>query len=136
MLKKTKKWRKKEVKITREKMAKNKEEIKYFVNRKGLCYYRMEGNVPDEVDITLCEVWLIRFGEKTKYITKMEDSYSLKHKVERFYGKYITNGAFIQAGINLGYNIKIGSINAKFNLGMKKWKEYCKQKKRDAKWKI
>lgn len=32
-------------------------------------------------------------------------SYSLKHRVEKELGKYVTNGAFIQACLNIGYHV-------------------------------
>lgn len=33
-------------------------------------------------------------------------SYGLKHRVEKWAGGYVSNGAFIQAALNLGYSIK------------------------------
>ena len=73
----------------------------------------------------ICRDWLRAFGEKTKTIRPNWHSYGLKHVVERWRGTYISNGAFIAAALLEDYNITpngYGSLNAYFNLSLRRWK--------------
>lgn len=70
----------------------------------------------DPIQIDLCKEWIIKWATKQKNINEKKGSYSLKHLVEDDSNKYISNGAFIKAGIDLGYKYKIEGKNAYFNM--------------------
>lgn len=53
----------------------------------------------------LCCQWL-EMCEPVKTINRDISSYGLKHKVEKHFGEYVTNGAFIAAVIHLGIPYK------------------------------
>ncbi len=74
----------------------------------------------DKECTSICE-WLLNI-QKRKTIDKSVTSYSLKHIAEKEIG-YITNGAFICAAIHMGFNFKIISPNAYFNMSWKSIKE-------------
>jgi hypothetical protein len=90
---------------------------------------------PNEKEIKLCMDWIKEMISPRKTINTKYSSYYLKHKVEDWLAKkpenngfknentYVSNGAFIQAAINLGYKYKQGcdcSLNANFNMSFKK----------------
>lgn len=55
--------------------------------------------------------------EKTKSVKKDgPTSYGWKHKVEKWCGRYISNGAFITAAIFLGFDLRKAGVNARMNL--------------------
>lgn len=76
--------------------------------------------LPKQFQIDLCITWLLQWGRKRKSLNYDWTSYQLKHVVERWAGTYISNGAFIQAAINLGYKIKRyrGGTTATMNIGL------------------
>ena len=115
---------------------KNKNGYEYFVNRDGICWYNMRGEVPKEYEVKLCEAWIIRFGEKQKTPTTFKESYGFKHVVERFFNYYIANGEFIQACLNLGYEIVPSDLNAQVCINVKKWKKYVAEYNGDNKHSI
>jgi hypothetical protein len=55
---------------------------------------------PEEVEI--CKTWIELYGRPKKAFGN-RSSYVLKHVVERWAGEYVTNGAFIEAARQLGY---------------------------------
>ena len=72
---------------------------------------------PDEVQI--CQSWIEEFAEKIKRINRETYSYSLKHRVEQWSGSYVSNGAFILAALNMGYEFQAfqgRNPNAIFNM--------------------
>ena len=107
-------------------------DIKYPVIGMNGIYPNNMGIEPSEDDslesddgkrqIQLCEGWIKKFCSKTHPdigIVKRSSSYGFKHKVERYYKKYVSNGAFIQAAINLEYELKrtgLNSPNVYFNI--------------------
>jgi hypothetical protein len=66
----------------------------------------------------VCCEWLSLCRRRKTINTKIGTSYGLKHRVEKHFGKYVTNGAFIAAVIHLGipYKIATGSPNIKVAL--------------------
>lgn len=80
---------------------------------------------PQQDEIDLCKEWLLEYGAKNKQINrKGSNSNAFKYYVEWWLcsqerAKDISNGAFIQAAIDLGYNYKKMGLNAKFNIGSK-----------------
>lgn len=84
-----------------------------------------DGPEVDSEQVKTCEEWIKNNARKRETMNKDRTSYGLKHDVERDTGKYVTNGAFIQAAINLGYKAKPlanNSPNAEFNMGFAKKK--------------
>ncbi len=97
------------------------------VHASGLC---AEGEAndcdhraPDHRHVRICKAWLQKYAVKRKTMNTRDYSYSLKHQVE--YSRldsggdyYVTNGAFIAAAIELGYQCRRirGTPNAVFNL--------------------
>jgi uncharacterized protein YozE (UPF0346 family) len=72
---------------------------------------------PDEVQV--CQSWIEKFAKRTKHINRETYSYSLKHRVERWSGSYVSNGAFILAALNMGYEFypfQEQSPNVVFNM--------------------
>ena len=56
---------------------------------------------------------------KTKYISKKQTSYALKHLVERDIGVKISNGELIASMIRCGYKHKRDGINCFFNVRLR-----------------
>jgi hypothetical protein len=79
-----------------------------------------KNDFPNKGEVTICEKWLKKNVEPRKKIKLNKSSYSYKHDVEEKAGKYVSNGAFIQACINLGYDVFPHCPNAYFNFRMKK----------------
>ena len=79
-------------------------------------YSQKEVNT-DPSEVQICRTWLQQFA-RPKRIKKDDciGSYGLKHEIERRVGQYVSNGACIQAAIELGYNFwhRSGGINAHF----------------------
>ena len=75
---------------------------------------------PDPEQVAVCKEWIGRFGILTKKTkTSGRTSYRWKHIVEHRMGKYVSNGAFIQAAIECGLKIEIEhdySPNVRVNL--------------------
>lgn len=53
-----------------------------------------------------CKEWINKFTEPTKGISKIFDSYRLKHFVEHWCNEYISNDSFIAACEDLGIRMK------------------------------
>lgn len=58
-------------------------------------------NATDEIE--KCIYWLVEFYEPSKTMKKPSSTLQLKFYVEKFFGKYISNGSFISAVKILGY---------------------------------
>jgi hypothetical protein len=76
--------------------------------------YHSKCDPPSQEQIELCKSWISNNCKPRKTINRTAHSYGLKHDVERDVGKYISNGAFIRAAIELGYKYKVKSPNALF----------------------
>jgi hypothetical protein len=75
--------------------------LSYTVNAHGLCWSGKPGQphaAPDSAQIDLCRSFLSGC-DSTK--TGRYGSYALKHVIERAVGRYISNGACIQAAVEL-----------------------------------
>ncbi|MEK6282151.1 MAG: hypothetical protein AABN95_17480 [Acidobacteriota bacterium] len=80
-----------------------------------------ENDEPSHAQINKCKQWLKQFARKKSLPTdRCLNSYYLKHVVEDAVGEYVTNGAFIQAAVDLGF--KYSSIvgpNAFFHIELR-----------------
>lgn len=77
----------------------------FYLSDNGFVNTKAEAtNLRDPESVEMIEEWL---REKSISSDKKFglSSYSLKHRVESDLGKYLTNGAFIQACINVGYKL-------------------------------
>lgn len=78
-----------------------------------------EEEAPDRTHVDDCKQWLMKHAKK-KHLPKGLNSYYLKHVVEEAIGHYVTNGAFIQAAIELGFKYSsIEGPNAFFHIELK-----------------
>lgn len=104
-----------------------------YINDAGLS--DTEKDKPSENEIKHCEAWIKRFARPSKAINQRAFSYSLKHVVEKWHyngttwhdpGGYVSNGAFIQAAVNLCYRYKRDGSgpNAFFNMKFKKNRDW------------
>ena len=112
-------------------MNNNETDWPMYVNGNGIVWNvkpRPE-ELPTKREIELCEQWIKKFMIPTQTLIKKSSSYNLKKKVEGYYERYISNGAFIRAAINCGYKIGVTNINAWFNMNQKRWKEYQKEQR-------
>jgi hypothetical protein len=69
-------------------------------------------------EIAMCREWITQFCTPRKTPNRFR-SYGLKHMVERYFStdkrnEYVSNGAFIQAAIDCGFEPIPDGINAKF----------------------
>ena len=69
----------------------------------------------DREQVEICKKWIKKFLKPTKTIKDDPTSYHYKHMVEEWSGQYISNGAFILAMLELGYNFRKSGPNAVFN---------------------
>lgn len=70
---------------------------------------------PNAEQIEICMNWINEFCKpSTRYA--LSSSYTYKHVVEKWANTYISNGAFIQAAVNLGYKYKQVGPNAVFKM--------------------
>ena len=74
-------------------------------------------------EIQLCKEWIKKWILPRKTINTDQGSYGLKHIVEKSSKIYISNGAFIKAAIELGYNYKKNNLNAFFSISFVKAKK-------------
>ncbi len=87
-----------------------------------------DSRLPVNAEIAICEEWLFKFTEPQKRFNNSHTSYGLKHQVEKWADKYVSNGAFIFAAISLKYPIKVieDGPNAIFGIKLltpeEKWK--------------
>ncbi len=97
------------------------------VDGNGLYYGGEQKHDFNKRQVKVCKEWIKFFAERVAKFNENITSYTLKHIVEETYqklgfGAYVSNGEFIMAMGELGYNIKPtdeGSINANFNIGFK-----------------
>ncbi len=91
-----------------------------YVNWEG--FADKPGEEPPTREVVLCKEWLQQYAYPTKTF-RPHSSYFLKHVVERWAGEYVSNGAFIQAALDLGYSIHRidNSPNAVFNMSFPRW---------------
>lgn len=82
-----------------------------------------ETRPPPRHEIESVKEWIRQWFDVRKTINDMHSSYLLKHIMERHTDFYVSNGAFIQAAIELGYRYKrcsCSSVNAYFNASYKR----------------
>ena len=80
----------------------------------------------DEVE--KCREWISIFAKPQKSINPKAYSYTLKHRVENWANKYVSNGDFIKAALLEGYNfsqnfnksvlVKNDGLDAYFNMDL------------------
>ena len=91
------------------------------IDCKGIVTDRDAGPPPDPEQVKRCREWIKENGDRRKTINHRRNSYGLKHVGERVTGTYITNGAFIRAALEEGYEIApSGKLNAYFNFSFRK----------------
>lgn len=82
---------------------------------------------PDPVEVERARAWIQQFGRRLKNVNYRANSYMLKHCVERWWRAtrpgqpyYVSNGAFIQAAMDMGYRAKPVGTNgdAVFNMSV------------------
>jgi len=74
---------------------------------------------PRREQVEVCKEWIRRWAVPRETINRIHNSYYLKQAVEAEADCYVSNGAFIQAAIELGYQYKrcgYLSPNAWFNM--------------------
>lgn len=71
-------------------------------------------------EIDLCKEWIKKFCIPRKMRNSRYGSYGLKHLVEGYYGEYISNGAFIAAAEESGYEVLPDGDNSP-NAGFRFW---------------
>ena len=82
---------------------------------------------PAEEEIGLTRAWILQWAETRCTINPRAHSYAMKRAVEQWAGCAISNGAFIQAALNLGFRFKRltpRSPNAVFNIGTSRWQRF------------
>lgn len=82
-------------------------------------------DAPEPYQVEVCEQWIAKNAHKVKNVVRDRNSYSLKHTVERTMEHlvYVSNGAFIQAAVNLGYTVYVepnAPTNCYFNMSIPK----------------
>ena len=85
---------------------------------------------PKREEVEICQQWIEKFCKPIKIFNPDIYSYSLKHTVAKWAGKYISNGAFILAAINMEYKIQGAgnrSPNAIFNMQLLLPEHACKR---------
>lgn len=77
-----------------------------YITKSGLS--NEMGSPPPAEEVEVCKRWINEFIGKRKTINDEYSSYGLKHKVEKWAEDtdYISNGAFIQAAVDLGYEYR------------------------------
>jgi hypothetical protein len=83
--------------------------------------YSSGKDVPSPTQIEACKKWLLKYAKKKRLPRDMcLGSYHLKHVVEDAIGQYVTNGALIQAAIELGFQYSsIIGPNAYFHIELR-----------------
>jgi hypothetical protein len=66
----------------------------------------------------LCCEWLSQCQPIKTINKKIGGSYSLKHRVERYFNRYVTNGAFIAAVVHLGIPYKTYSDSPNISVAL------------------
>jgi len=80
-----------------------------------------KSSISDE-QVLLCKAWINEWITPRKTLNREKNSYRLKHVVEKKCNKYISNGAFIKAAIELGYKFEPSGLNAYFAMSFVKAK--------------
>lgn len=78
-----------------------------------------EARLPEEDKVEICIRWLREFATPGKTWDIQHTSYGHKHRIEKWAGEYIPNGAMIEAARRLGIEFRperAGSPNAKFRM--------------------
>src|SRR5713226_1791771 len=80
-----------------------------------------EKEAPARNEVDACKQWLLKYAKKRRLT---EDtclsSYYMKHVVERAVGHYVSNGAFIQAAVELGFeHSRVAGLNAAFHIELR-----------------
>jgi len=94
----------------------------FVITRVGLIpsrsYSTNKYEAPADKEVKLCQDWIAKFTKPSRQINPKAFSYSLKHRVEKWAKKYISNGAFISAALRSDYKAKPvrGGPNASFNM--------------------
>lgn len=73
--------------------------------------------------VELSKIWIREWITPRKTINTQKGSYQLKHIVEKNSGTYVSNGAFIRAAIDLGFNYSKNGLNAFFNMSFLRAKQ-------------
>ncbi|HBB87225.1 MAG TPA: hypothetical protein DC047_06385 [Blastocatellia bacterium] len=78
-------------------------------------------DAPSLTQVEDCKKWLLKYAKKKRLPEeRCLNSYYLKHVVEDAIGQYVTNGAFIQAAIELGFQYSsIVGPNAFFHIELR-----------------
>src|SRR5689334_22103764 len=106
----------------------------FLIDTDGLMYsHKKMRGAPNPNQIKTAEGWIRVHCHPIKTINRKSYSYDLKHRAERWgsflnqyfaaevFSSYVSNGAFIQAALNLGYEPQVvdNSKNACFCMGIK-----------------
>lgn len=91
------------------------------ITNNGLAGHPWDANPtpPRRDQVEICKDWIRRWVTPRQSINRNHSSYALKHAVEAEAGQYVSNGAFIQAAVELGYcyqRCRDQSPNACFNM--------------------
>jgi hypothetical protein len=81
---------------------------------------------PLREQVEVCKDWIRRWVVPRKTLNRTHDSYYLKHAVEAEAGCCVSNGAFIQAAVELGFRYRrcgYLSPNAWFNMSFDRLRE-------------
>jgi len=112
--------------------SKKSDDQQFFLSDNGFVNTKAEATpIRDNEMVEMVEEWLKENAIKSKRKHK-HSSYKLKHDVEADLHTYITNGAFIQACLNLGFKVDRiegglnGYIYADF-IGINPIKKICKE---------
>ena len=89
------------------------------------------GEPPCPGEVAICKAWLEQFAQPRATLNTRCTSYALKHGVEnwlerRLVGQHISNGAFIKAALELGYDVGLskGALNVHINLSEETFKAH------------
>ena len=96
------------------------------IGREGIVYYDGEIFPPEPAQIKVCESWIRAACRRRATRNPQAQSCSLKRLVERWSGRCISNGALIQAAVQLGYRASPGSdlsYEATFNMAILRGEE-------------
>jgi len=86
---------------------------------------------PDPKEVEICRTWIREFCHKRQSFNRRQSSYGMKQKVENGTKEYVSNGAFIQAAIEEGYEYRpdpFHPINAQFNMAIGKEKPTARKR--------
>ena len=83
--------------------------------------HKEPGSPPVPSEVELCRDWLLLYATPATSCGR-RSSYGLKHDVEKWAGRYVSNGAFILAALKNGYRVRSwpDSINATFFMSIRK----------------